>query len=766
MKLTSALLPVLLIISAGILAGPAAASGYFIITASAGPGGSIAPSGEVLVILDGSQSFAIIPEDGYRIDDVLVNGRSVGPVPIFTFRNVNFDNSITARFTRLTGSISIESDPFGATVLIDGVSRGTTQSQAPLIIDNVPVGMRTVALWKQFYSPWSSQVQVRSGETTVIPRVIMVLATTTPTPTQTTIPPTTTATTVPPTTTATTVPPTTTVTTASPTTTVTTVSPTTTTTTVPPTTTVTTVPPTTMVTTVTVDTTVATGSPTEGTTSPVIPATSHETRYPETTGVTPGETMPETGNTTPGLPFPPLVGGMSALTLLLLIGGLCIVPLMADLVIKPGPPSLLPAREKALALVSYGVLVAGLIAALLLVYRGDMIHNPIPPFIAILIPVSGYLLASGLVLFLATMLARPLRRTLSGHLLVSLLGAFIAALTMVSSIPDFPFPIMIIFACTLLGGLTSRWESRLLKPYSSEGETIAYPSDATNVSPRIPTIPALFPPELLDRYSEPQLIGMGGIARVFRALNTETGQTVALKIPVHYNETAGKCFMKEIKVWEDLAHENIVRIHGVNILPVPYVEMEYIERSLADFSKPLPADDAARIVRDIATGLRYAHSRGIIHRDIKPHNILMTPDAVPKIADWGMSKVMGGGSLPTITGFSLSYAAPEQISPDRFGDTDPRTDIYQLGVVFYELLTGVLPFEGDDIARVSSQILSDSAPAPSRKNHAALPYDSIVQRCLEKEPDLRYHSVQDLIADLERILVTRIDIERYEIFED
>ncbi|MFA5294572.1 MAG: PEGA domain-containing protein, partial [Methanoregulaceae archaeon] len=228
MKLTSALLPVLLIISAGILAGPAAASGYFIITASAGPGGSIAPSGEVLVILDGSQSFAIIPEDGYRIDDVLVNGRSVGPAPIFTFRNVNFDNSITARFTRLTGSISIESDPFGATVLIDGVSRGTTQSQAPLIIDNVPVGMRTVALWKQFYSPWSSQVQVRSGETTVIPRVIMVLDTTTPTPTQTTIPPTTTATTVPPTTTATTVPPTTTATTVPPTTTATTVSPTTT----------------------------------------------------------------------------------------------------------------------------------------------------------------------------------------------------------------------------------------------------------------------------------------------------------------------------------------------------------------------------------------------------------------------------------------------------------------------------------------------------------------------------------------------------------
>jgi serine/threonine protein kinase len=224
--------------------------------------------------------------------------------------------------------------------------------------------------------------------------------------------------------------------------------------------------------------------------------------------------------------------------------------------------------------------------------------------------------------------------------------------------------------------------------------------------------------------------------------------------------------MKEIMAWEDLAHENIVKIHEVNILPVPYVEMEFIGTSLADLVKPLPSGDAARIVRDIAKGLSYAHSRGIIHRDIKPQNILMSEEGIPHITDWGMSKVMGAGSLPTITGFSLSYAAPEQIAPTRFGDTDQRTDIYQLGVVFYELLTAELPFGGDDISLVSGRILNDISPLPSALNPAAMPYDRIIAKCLEKEPAGRYQSVKELIDELERILVTQIDIERYEIFDE
>jgi serine/threonine protein kinase len=177
-------------------------------------------------------------------------------------------------------------------------------------------------------------------------------------------------------------------------------------------------------------------------------------------------------------------------------------------------------------------------------------------------------------------------------------------------------------------------------------------------------------------------------------------------------------------------------------------------------------EKAANIVRGIATGLAYAHAKGIVLRDIKPQNVLITPEGVPKITDWGMSKVIGACMLPTVTGFSLSYAAPEQLAPDQFGETDQRTDIYQVGVVFFELLTGELPFAGEDISAVSRRIIADTAPAPSEKNPAAQSLDEIVQRCLEKDKDERYQTAEELIADIDRYFSQKIEIDHYEVFED
>jgi hypothetical protein len=438
---------------------------------------------------------------------------------------------------------------------------------------------------------------------------------------------------------------------------------------------------------------------------------------------------------------------------------------MADIVIRPRPSLVLPGRRREIISLFYVLIIAGLTGAVFLFYRAGILRENIPPFITILIPVSAYLVISGLALFAGTLLSQPLRWTVSGYLLFSLIGVFVAALALINTPANLRIPLIIIFSCALAGSVIARWESRFFSPISRPEGPGSSPSPETIISPRSPTIPATFPEELLEKYSEPQLIGMGGVARVFKAYNNQTGEVVALKIPVHFNETAGKCFMKEIKAWEDLAHENIVKIHEVNILPVPYVEMEFIGTSLADIAKPLPSGDAARIVRDIAKGLGYAHSRGIIHRDIKPQNILMSEGGIPRITDWGMSKVMGTGFLPTITGFSLSYAAPEQIAPDRFGETDQRTDIYQLGVVFYELLTGELPFGGEDISKVSTRILNEIPHLPSEINPASLPYDRIVSRSLEKDPAERYQLVKDLIDELEKILITQIDIERYEIFD-
>ena len=758
MKTTPALLLVLVIILTGLFIGTASAADYYVIMADAGPGGSIVPADEVLVPAGGTQIFTIIPNANYEISDVVVNGVSLGPRSVYTFYNVNSDHVISARFSPLTGSLSISSDPAGASVYIDSQYVGRTKARDALIIDNIPVGTRTVELILKGYIPWSTQVVVSKDEVSAIPMVAL-----TPiTPPPTTIP----TTTVP----TTTIPTTTVPTTSTTTQTTTTASPTKTTTTVP-TTIPTTVPGTS-------GTSVATTTP-SASPSPVTntPGTGEVTNVPslnETNIPMPASnqtTAPVTieingtgrGNNTALSFFPPIPGKLNPFIVILLSGGLCLVPLITDTVIQPMPSVQFRAQRKMTTGLFYLGIVAGIIGAAFYTYHSGLLSDTIPPFIAILLPVSAYLVISALVLTVGTLLSKSLKYTVSGHLLISLIGVFIAALALIATNVEYRLPLLILFSCALAGAVVSRRESRDLRAMPV-AENPVLPTE-TIIAPRSPTIPTSFPKELLEKYSDPQLIGMGGVARVFKAINNQNGGEVALKIPVQFNETSGKSFMKEIKAWEDLSHENIVKIHEVNILPVPYVEMEYLGSSLADLQKPLPPGDAARIIRDIARGLSYAHSQGIIHRDIKPQNILMTEDGIPRITDWGMSKVMGTGMLPTITGFSLSYAAPEQITPGKFGDTDQRTDIYQLGVVFYELLTAELPFEGDDISRVSVRILNDTPPPPSVLNPDARPFDGIVAKCLEKDPANRYQSIKGLMDDIEQVLVTQIDIERYEIFE-
>ncbi len=259
------------------------------------------------------------------------------------------------------------------------------------------------------------------------------------------------------------------------------------------------------------------------------------------------------------------------------------------------------------------------------------------------------------------------------------------------------------------------------------------------------------PAALRNAYSEIAPVATGGLARVYRARRNRDGQIVAIKIPLDTSETTGACFMREMLAWKDLEHGNIVRISGANILPFPAVEMEYVERSLADIEKPVGVEEAVRLVRGIAEGLAYAHRRGVIHRDIKPENILLTSDGTPKITDWGMSRIHAACRLPTVVGFSPAYAAPEQVAPSRFGETDQRTDIFQLGVVFYELVTGRQPFHGEGILEITSAILERDPVRPRDLVLASEAVEPIICRCLEKDPARRYQSVEEVIPDLDRI---------------
>ena len=258
-----------------------------------------------------------------------------------------------------------------------------------------------------------------------------------------------------------------------------------------------------------------------------------------------------------------------------------------------------------------------------------------------------------------------------------------------------------------------------------------------------------FPRELESKYTEITYIGRGGIAWVFSARRKTDGVKIAVKIPISFDETTGKCFLNEIAAWETLRHENIVEVTAVNILPVPYVEMEFVPGSLEALEKPLPVWKAVHIINGITAGLQYAHEHGFIHRDIKPHNILLTADTVPKITDWGMSKVLAADiKKSSIAGFSLSYAAPEQVSPSEFGRTGERTDIYQLGVVFYELVTGSIPFGGESIVEVGNAILRENPIAPSEYNPDAEAVQKIILKCLEKDPAHRYQSAAELLDAL------------------
>jgi len=278
-----------------------------------------------------------------------------------------------------------------------------------------------------------------------------------------------------------------------------------------------------------------------------------------------------------------------------------------------------------------------------------------------------------------------------------------------------------------------------------------------------------FPPELLDKYEPLEFLGEGGFAKVFKVKRKKDGKIVALKIP-HIDEKTSSLFLKEIAAWYHLNHPNIVRLYKADILPIPHLEMEFVEgvsvdgkliRDLDKYPKPVDEEKALHFIKGIAQGLAHAHSKHIFHLDLKPQNVLITSDLTPKITDWGLAKVGAVSTTATTTkGLTLLYAAPEQLDDETYGHTDQRTDIYQLGLIFYELLTGKLPYQGTTPAVVMAKVINpDIKPKPpSHYNKALAKYDGIFEKLLAKKKEDRYQSVEEFLKDLE--LLKKLDEER------
>ena len=260
------------------------------------------------------------------------------------------------------------------------------------------------------------------------------------------------------------------------------------------------------------------------------------------------------------------------------------------------------------------------------------------------------------------------------------------------------------------------------------------------------------------RYQVVRKLGAGGMANVYLAEDQELGRRVAIKIlneRYANDEQFVERFRREAKNAAALSHPNIVSIYDRGEAEgTYYIAMEYLDgRSLKELilsRGPAPLNVAIEYVRQILSALRFAHRHGIVHRDIKPHNVLVDAEGRVKVTDFGIARA--GASQMTEAGSivgTAQYLSPEQA---RGTNVDQRSDLYSLGIVLYELLTGTLPFNGDTPVEIAMKHLSQTPELPSvLRPELPRELDLVVTRALAKDPDERYQSADEMDADLERL---------------
>ncbi|QDV35058.1 serine/threonine-protein kinase [Tautonia plasticadhaerens] len=263
----------------------------------------------------------------------------------------------------------------------------------------------------------------------------------------------------------------------------------------------------------------------------------------------------------------------------------------------------------------------------------------------------------------------------------------------------------------------------------------------------------------IGRYALLDLLGQGGMGRVYLARDRRLGRKVALKLlssRARQNPTAVARFRREAVVGAGLQHDNLVRLYDDGeFRGIPFLVMEYIEgaplgRLLSEFG-PMPPSTASRLARQVALGLGHLHLKGLVHRDVNPWNILVTPDGVAKLADLGLAVDSGDHVALTVDGTTVGtfdYMAPEQARHSR--KIDSRSDIYSLGCTLYQMVTGTVPFDRPTLPEKLLAHLSEEPPPPrSLAPDLPIGLEAVILRMIRKDPEDRYPTPSAVVEALD-----------------
>jgi len=283
----------------------------------------------------------------------------------------------------------------------------------------------------------------------------------------------------------------------------------------------------------------------------------------------------------------------------------------------------------------------------------------------------------------------------------------------------------------------------------------------------------LSPGDQLDDYQIESVVASGGMASIFRASDLRTGQPVALKVPhpqaecdpVFYDR-----FNREAEIGQKLDHPALVKVLHHDSRRRLYMVTEWAEgrllRQILSEEGKLPFDRAVWIAMEICVALEYMHSNGVVHRDLKPENIIVDSEDRVKIIDFGIASNAGSRRL-TFGKFSEVMGSPDYISPEQVKGKrgDARSDLYALGVIFYEMLTGRTPFSGPNVfAIMNDRVLNHPVPPREVNPEVSPQLQEIIYRALERDPKNRYATARELAWDLSHQDQVGVD-ERTELVE-